>query len=43
MTAEWWDLQGGGIDIYVAYKEWRFHIENAPVPSPTNEFCFETT
>lgn len=42
MNAEWWELQGGGINIYVAYKQCSFHIETATVPNPTNEFCFET-
>lgn len=42
MNAEWCKLQRGDINIYVAYKHWSFHIKNAAVPNPTNEFCFET-
>ena len=44
MNAEQQEPKGDGVNIYVAYKQRSFHMEEAwsPVPTPRNEFCLET-
>lgn len=37
MNAEWWEIQGNGINIHVASEQWRFRVEDTYSTVPTRE------